>query len=470
METTDHKISLSQRLIDHFEKHSAELSENESERMIGLRKDAIDHFKQVQFPKGKEEKWRNTEISWIEKEDFRLPYLNSYKFKGDVQDLLRCEIHDFETTMLTIVNGWFVNEEPLHVFDNGVIMGSVLEARKQFPELVEKYYGKVADYKLDGFTAINTALSRDGIFIYVPKNVVIEKPVQMVSLITEEANLFVQNRNLVVLEANSKLTLVQCDDSNNHDTSFANSLTEIFVEDNANLERYKLQNLNDNSVLINSSFIRQSRDSNLATTAVTYNGGIIRNNIVVNLEGENSFADVRGLYLMDKEQHVDNQVYINHAVPNCNSNELFKGILDDEASAVFNGYVYVAKDAQKTNAFQNNRNILLKPTAHIDTMPFLEIYADDVKCSHGATVGQLDTEAMFYLRQRGINFENARMLLMYAFAAEVIKDINIDALRERIDDMVKKRLRGELSICDKCVLHCGSPEQTLNIEIDPSKI
>ena len=173
---------------------------------------------------------------------------------------------------------------------------------------------------------------------------------------------------------------------------------------------------------------------------------------------------------MDKKQHVDNQVFLRHSVPNCFSNELFKGVLDDQASAVFNGYIYVAKDAQKTNAFQRNNNILMTPEASIDTMPFLEIYADDVKCSHGATVGQLDEEAMFYLMQRGINKHDARLLLMYAFTSEVTSKVSIDPLRNSIEDMIKKRLRGELSICEKCVLHCSVPEQPLEFEIDMSKI
>jgi Fe-S cluster assembly protein SufD len=173
---------------------------------------------------------------------------------------------------------------------------------------------------------------------------------------------------------------------------------------------------------------------------------------------------------MDKHQHVDNQVMVNHAVPNCYSSELFKGVLDEEATAVFNGYIYVARDAQKTNAFQRNNNILMTPTAHIDTMPFLEIYADDVKCSHGATVGQLDEDALFYLMQRGISRQDARLLLMYAFTSEVTSKISIEPLKVSVEDMIKKRLRGELSICEKCVLHCSVPDKPIEFEIDMSKV
>jgi Fe-S cluster assembly protein SufD len=217
-------------------------------------------------------------------------------------------------------------------------------------------------------------------------------------------------------------------------------------------------------------FFNLERDARLTTNAITLNGGLIRNEHYVKLNGENCEANVMGVYLVDKTQHVDNQVFIDHAYPNCYSNELFKGILDDSARAVFNGHILVRRDAQKTNAFQNNKNILLTDKAVVNTQPFLEIYADDVKCSHGATVGQLDETAMFYLRSRGISIENARLLLMYAFAAEVINHIKIEPLKIRIDDMVKKRLRGELSICEQCVLHCSTMEQEVKFDIDMSKV
>ena len=240
--------------------------------------------------------------------------------------------------------------------------------------------------------------------------------------------------------------------------------------ENASLDLYKLQNINDETALFNNSFFNMDRNSRLNVNVLTFNGGLIRNELHVNLNGEGAEADLNGLYLMDKKQHIDNQVYVNHNAPHCNSNELFKGILDEEATGVFNGYIYVARDAQKTNAFQRNNNILMKSTAKINTMPFLEIYADDVQCSHGATVGQLDSEAMFYLMQRGIPFDDARMLLMFAFAAEITENIKIETLKTNIDDMVKKRLRGELSICDRCVLHCTTPDKPIEFDIDLSKI
>ena len=231
-----------------------------------------------------------------------------------------------------------------------------------------------------------------------------------------------------------------------------------------------LQNLNDVTSLLNSTYIYQERNSRSKVNVMTLNGGKIRNELHVNLNGEGAEADLNGIYLMDKNQHVDNQVYVRHSVPNCYSSELFKGVLDNKATGVFKGYIYVARDAQQTNAFQRNNNILMTADAQIDTMPFLEIYADDVKCSHGATVGQLDEDALFYLMQRGISRDDARLLLMYAFASEVTSKIEIEPLRISLEDMIKKRLRGELSICEQCVLHCSVPEKILDFEIDMTKI
>jgi Fe-S cluster assembly protein SufD len=241
------------------------------------------------------------------------------------------------------------------------------------------------------------------------------------------------------------------------------------VDEGAEIDFYKLQNKDDSSAVITNTFFVQEKDSKVSTNTLTFNGGIIRNETDIQLNGEGSEAQVNGLYLLDKNQHVDNQVNIGHRAPHTTSYELFKGIMDENASAVFNGYIYVHHDAQKTQAFQSNKNILLTDTASINTKPVLEIYADDVKCSHGSTVGQLDQEALFYIKSRGICDRNAKMLLMYAFAGEIVNKINIEVLRQRIDNMIIKRLKGELSICDQCVLNCKENE-LINFEIDMSKI
>ena len=275
------------------------------------------------------------------------------------------------------------------------------------------------------------------------------EPVRNMAMDYLETNIVVergQHRQIVVLDDTEHLQANE-------------EFCDIVVKENASLEMYRIQNLDDTADLKTHIRIHQQRDSRVHFVVVSFNAGDLRNHIEVDIDGEGCDTQVYGLYLVDKKQHVENYLKINHNVPHCTSDTRFKGIIDDEASAVFNGHVYVAPGAQKTDAQQNNANIILTSTAKIDTKPFLEIYADDVKCSHGTSTGQLDQEAMFYMRQRGISKANARMLLMYAFAAEISNHIQIEDLHETIDDMIKRRLRGELSSCDRCVLHCKKPKE-----------
>lgn len=273
--------------------------------------------------------------------------------------------------------------------------------------------------------------------------------------------------NQLIIAANQSRELIEYDD----DTHLTPEpkVSEIVLNENSSLELYVLQNVNNKASIQREFKIRQLADSRLKIVVITFNGGDIRNSYHVDLDGEGAETQVHGLYLIDKTQHVENRLKVNHNVPHCSSNEKFKGILDDEATAIFNGHVYVDKNAQKTDAQQNNSNILLTSKAKINSQPFLEIYADDVKCSHGTSTGQLDQEAMFYMRQRGISKANARILLMYAFAAEVSNHIGNEMLHEHIDDMIKRRLRGELSSCETCVLRCSHPKE-YNFDIDYSKI
>jgi len=310
----------------------------------------------------------------------------------------------------------------------------------------------------------------DGIFIYVPDHVTSNKAVQLVNVIHSQENIFLQSRNLIILGKNSRLTLVHCDDSYDHQPSFSNNVTEVIIGEHAEMDHYKLQNLNNNSTLISSAFFRMEASATLESHYLSLNGGLLRNNTHVTLNGPHGNANIYGLYLMDRKQQIDNQVFVDHASTDCASTQQFKGIMDEHASGVFNGHVVVRKHAARTNAYQSNRNILLTDTARIHSKPFLEIYNDDVKCSHGSTTGQLDQEAMFYLRQRGIGEENARMLLMYAFADEIVGKIRIGPLRYRIEDMIKKRLQGELQICEQCVLHCNTPDHPVEFNIDVSRI
>jgi Fe-S cluster assembly protein SufD len=457
-------------LIKQFHVNEEQLFRNDTSYVAGLRTKSLDMIKTLEMPTRRMEDWKHTDLSPVLSKNW-VQFLNAGESNADIDQIFTCEVHNLSTDQLSLLNGWYASgQKPLQRFPNGVIAGSISRAKVEMPEIIDKHFGKYADMNKSLFHALNTAFFQDGVFIYVPDNVTIEKPLQIISIINHGDSIMLHTRNLVIMGKNSSMTLVQCDDSTNHQPSFNNSLTEVFLDEGANLDHYKLQNLNNDTTLLNSTYFHQEKDSNLSTNSISLNGGIIRNYSHVKLNDRGAHADVLGVYLMDNKQHIDNQVFVHHASPDCTSNELFKGIMDDEASSVFNGHILVDRDAQRTNAYQNNRNILLTDKASANAKPFLEIYADDVKCSHGATIGQLDTDGLFYIRSRGICEASARLLMMYAFAAEVINMIKIDPLRERIDDMVKKRLRGELSICEKCVLHCDHPEKEFNFEIDMSKV
>jgi Fe-S cluster assembly protein SufD len=320
--------------------------------------------------------------------------------------------------------------------------------------LVQKYLGKYADHQNDPFVALNTACAQDGIFLYVPEKQKLDKPIQIIHLLLSDENEMVQHRNLFVAEKNSQADVIICDHTLSNHLFLTNSVSEMAVAENASLDVVRVQNEHNHSVQITNSWIEQAASSNAKHTTITLHGGKVRNNLNVKLKGENAFCEANGLFLIDKAQHVDNFTIIEHQVPHCVSSQHYKGVLDDTSTGAFAGKIHVYPDAQKTEAYQSNNNILLTRDARMHTKPQLEIYADDVKCSHGATIGQIDENALFYLQARGISKEEARLMLMYAFADDVISGIKEEALRGRIENLVSKRLRGELSRCDNCAINC----------------
>jgi Fe-S cluster assembly protein SufD len=471
MKLSENKFPLELSLDLHYKDNVNGAYDNCHPKVRDARKASKLQLDNIGLPLANNEKWRNTNLGEF--------YKNSYLigdekpvFDKQINEIFSCVVHGFDTNVFALLNGWYYSseEEQIQTLADGIIVGSINAAQKKYPELINKYFNELVTEDQHGLNAANGAIFTDGIFIYVPDNVESNKAIQLIKMVNRDSSTMINSRNLIILGKNSKLSFLHCDDSINQHHGFLVTNTEIFLDENAKLDLYKLQNLNDNTTIVNSTFANQKQNSELKVNVLTFNGGTIRNEFDIELAGEGAHADVNGIYLMDNNQHVDNQLYIKHSAPNCTSNQMFKGVLDDKASGVFRGSVYVAKDAQQTVAFQKNANILMTSDASIDTMPFLEIYADDVKCSHGATVGQLDSEAMFYLMQRGISKSDARLLLMYAFTAEVTSKIGIKALQTNIDDMIKKRLRGDLSICDKCVLHCSTPDTPIIFDIDMSKI
>ncbi len=455
--------------IEIYNKNKELINANSNEYLRLLRSNAINIFKENGIPSNKTENWRHADIEKRLKHDYYFDF-KSKSTSMNVEEIFKCDVYDLDTFSVTMLNGWFVYKNaPITQLEDGTIIGGLSKAIEVYPDIVEKYLGSAADMNKAGLVALNTAFLQDGLFIYVPDNVEVSKPVQIINIVNSEEKLFLQPRHLVVLGKNSKLTLVHCDHSLVHNINFSNTVSEVFVGENAMFENYKVQNIGDNSSLLTNLFIQQKNGSKVSNNALILNGGFTKNYVDVSINGKNCHADLYGLYLVDDKQFADNQVFVKHAEPESTSNQLYKGILDDMAKGVFSGKVLVNKDAQKTQAYQNNNNILLTDDAKIYTQPHLEIYADDVKCSHGATVGQLDPDALFYLHSRGLCEKTARQLLMYAFASEIVNEISIPALRETINIMVEKRLRGELSICDQCLLHCNDKE-TAVFNIDLNKI
>ncbi|HOS91307.1 MAG TPA: Fe-S cluster assembly protein SufD [Prolixibacteraceae bacterium] len=372
-----------------------------------------------------------------------------------LNEVFQCDIPQLDTVLMLVMNGWFhsLNSERYEL-PPGVIAGSLEEIAAAHPGVVEPWYGSLAEPAEDPLVALNSAFARDGFFIYVPRGVRVEKPIQVINLQEAEHDTFVTQRNLVIVDPGAEVNLIICDHTLNANRYMVNDVTEIFVGKNARVDVCSVQNQHNRAASVHSVFFRQERDSRITSHAVTLHGGMVRNNLKALLNGENCEANLYGMAFIDRKQHVDNSLQVIHAFPNCQSNQHYKNVLDDESSGAFSGRIHVLRDAQKTNAYQRNNSLLLTDKALMQTKPQLIIEADDVKCSHGATVGQIDENALFYLRSRGIEESRARLMLMNAFSYEVVQQISADPLRDRISELVDKRLRGDVARCHECAYRC----------------
>ncbi|HPD64864.1 MAG TPA: Fe-S cluster assembly protein SufD [Bacteroidia bacterium] len=453
-------VSLDKIFVSDFLTNEKIINAESPEFLRQSRKQAIDFLNQNGLPDLRQELWRFTDIQKVMAEIGRLvhPFTPPEDVNTPIKDIFRCDINELDTYDFATINGWYPHSLPLiQKFDHQGIVGSLAAAFQLYPDLVAEYYGKLA-LNEEAFVALNTAFSMDGIFAFFPDNSKIQKPLQFVNLLSQKENALlrpiIQPRNLIIVGKNSDLSIVLCDHTLSGQPSFTNSLTEIYVGENATVKILRLQNQSNKSAMVSSLFVHQEANSMVQTNTITLNGGFTRNNQSISLDGRHARAEVYGLYLMDRQQHVDNNTFIEHNIAETSSSELFKGILDGKASGVFRGRILVRKDAQKIDSYQKNNTLLLTDDARINTMPQLEIYADDVKCSHGATVGYLGSDELFYLRSRGICEYEARIMLMKSFTSEITDKIEIPALHDRISMLVSKRLRGELSHCATCVLNC----------------
>lgn len=455
MGTDTKKPDIKEQFSELFHNNLSTLNEGLPDFINTYRESALENFRKLGIPTKKVEQYKYTDFSNVFSKEYR-HYLQPKSIDFNLDDMFRCDVPELNTQVILLLNGWYSkSNKPLYQFEGGAIVGSLREAAKQYPDIVKKHYNQYAHWEDNTFTALNTAFAQDGVFFYVPKNVTLEVPVQIINLLMDEEDGMSQHRNLFVMEENSEARMVICDHTLSQKNFLTNSVTEVFVDQSARLDIARVQNEHNGSSQLSNMYVQQEKDSNVTTNTMSLHGGLIRNDYNILLNGEGCNNDTVGLYLTDRGQHIDSYVHMDHAKPNCTSNQLFKGVLDDFATGAFNGRILVRKDAQKTEAYQANNNILLTDDATMNAKPQLEIYADDVTCSHGATVGQLDEEGLFYLRSRGINFKEARLLLMYAFAHEVIEKIKVQPLQDRIHELVDKRLRGELSRCNYCEMHCG---------------
>lgn len=443
-----------QQYIELFEQCEAMIRKHSADVLNAPRTKAFADFRQQGFPTRKVENYKYTDVNKLFAPDYGLN-LNRLEIPVNPYDVFKCDVPNMSTALHFVVNDSFYkvdNGQVDKLARNGVLMGSLKEMAEQYPELVGKYYGKLADTSKDAVVALNTMLAQDGVFLYVPRNVIVEKPIQLVNILRADVNFMVNRRVLIILEEGAQARLLACDHTMDNLDFLSTQVVEVYVGERAVFDFYELEESHSSTVRFSNLYVKQEAGSNVLLNGMTLTNGITRNTTQVTLAGEQAEINLCGMAIADKSQHVDNHTFIDHAVPNCRSNELYKYVLDEQATGAFAGLVLVRPDAQHTSSQQTNRNLCVTREAHMYTQPQLEIYADDVKCSHGATVGQLDESALFYMRQRGISEKEARLLLMFAFVNEVIDTIRLDALRDRLHFLVEKRFRGEIGKCQGCTM------------------
>ena len=440
---------MEQQYIDLYKSQHDSIKKHSAQVMNAIRDAAFAQFEKLGFPTVALENYKYTDLKESLSVDYGLN-INRIPIPVNPYDVFKCDVPGIHSYLYFVVNdGFYPVSDPRNTkLPEGVIIGSVKEVAETHPELLKNYFAKLSSTKEDGLIAFNGAFAQDGFFMYVPENIVIDKPVQLVNIMRSDVDFMAVSHNLIILEKGAKAQLLVCDHTVDDVHFLSNRVTEVFVGENATYEHYKLENAHNKTTNLSTLLIDQQASSNVLANVITLHNGLTRNMIEIDVDGEYCETELCGMVIADKNQQVDNFTSIIHNKPNCSSRELFKYVLDDSSKGAFTGKLYVAKDAQKTAAFQTNRNILLKKTAKMRTKPQLEIYADDVKCSHGATIGSLDETAKFYMQARGISEEEARLLLMFAFTNDVIENIRIPALQDRIKMLVEKRLRGELSKCE----------------------
>lgn len=430
--------NLKELLTGDFARQEASANGYAKSQFFQQRKEAFNLFEALGFPTPKNEEWKYSNVKNLVSENF------SFNSPSDINenDVASLHIPSLEGNIIYLVNGIYQPRLSTIVSPPDQVLVTTLgEAQKSHPELLEKYFNTLAKNGEDAFTALNTAFSADGLFIHVPEGKVVAQPV-ILRFVSDarDGNTGVNSRIVVAVEENAQVKFVESFRTKGDYKSFTNIVTEVHIAESANVEYYKVQVESGNAWHVGTTQVRMLDKSRFYAATVTLDGGFIRNNLHIELDGQFCEAHMYGLYLPDGRQHIDNHTLADHRQPNSYSNELYKGVLFDQSVGVFNGKVFVRPDAQKTNAYQSCKNVVLSPGAKMNTKPQLEIFADDVKCSHGTTTGQLDDEALFYLRSRGIPRQEAMGLLMFAFCEDVLSNIRIEPIRDYLEKIVAQKL------------------------------
>ena len=438
--------------IDLYNETQGMIKQHSCDVLNKVRDKAFEDFKRQGFPTKKMERYKYTDISKLFAPDYGLN-LQRLKMPINPYEEFKCDVPDLNTSLYFVVNDQFYADQlPKPQLNDGIVVDSFLNALKTHSEIITKHYAKLADTAKDALTAFNTMLAQDGLFVYVPKDVKADRTIQVINILRSDVNLMLNRRILIVLEDGAELSMLFCDDSADDRKFLATQVIEAYVGNNAKLELNCLEETHLKNVRISNVYIDQQKNSRVSHNIITLHNGVTRNKLDLTFSGEGSECFLNGCVVADKHQHVDNNTVINHSVGNCTSNQLYKYVLDAHAVGAFAGLVYVAKDAQKTLSHEVNQNLCASSTAHMYTQPMLEIYADDVQCNHGSTVGQLNDAALFYMQQRGIDKREAKLLLEFAFVNEVIDKMELVPLRDRLHHLVEKRFRGELDKCRGCQL------------------
>ena len=432
--------------IELYKQTRAMIHEHSSDVMNSVRDEAFERFASAGFPSKKVERYKYTDIQKLFAPDYGLN-LNRLTIPVDPYNAFRCDVPNLSTSLYFVVNdGFYQDEKPKGHLPEGVVIGSL----KEFA--TSEYYNQLAGKANDATTDLNTMLAQDGLYVFVPKNVKVDRAIQVINILRSDVDLMVNRRVLIVLEEGAELKMLFCDHAADDRNFLATQVIEAYVGENASLDLYCLEETHAKNVRVSNVYIDQQANSRVNHNVITLHNGITRNKLDLTFSGEGAECQCYGCVIADKQQHVDNNTLITHKVPHCTSNELYKYVLDDKAVGAFAGRVLVEHGAQKTSSQMTNQNLTATKEARMYTQPMLEIYADDVKCAHGSTVGQLNDAALFYMRQRGISLAEAKMLLQNAFINEVIDKMQLEPLRDRLHHLVEKRFRGELNKCEGCKL------------------